>query len=143
LRQIVGDPRRNSILFYNEICAETVEPRLPGESSNHREERALRKLGSWYHQHTGKRIILLSEQITGSNEPGVDVYSVEQYLKEFWPNHSTLQNLREVLKDAEIEEDLETIRLFSGGDHKKGRAVAGYMEVGPNELRLDVMTLHF
>lgn len=129
LRQIVGDPRKNSVLFYNEICAETVEPRLPGESSARREERALRKIGSWYHQHTGKRIIILSEQFSGSNSPGVDVYSVEQYLNKFWPHHTTLQNLREVLKDAEIEEDLDTIRLFSTADHKKGRPVAGYTEV--------------
>ncbi|CAO3696837.1 unnamed protein product [Umbelopsis ramanniana] len=128
LRQVVGDPRRNSIVFYNEICSDTHVSRLPGESTLHREERALRRLAEWYHQHTGKRIIILSELFTGSSAQGVNVYSVEQYLKEMWPEHTTLQNLREVLKEAEIEEDLDTIRLFSSSDSKKGRPVAGYTE---------------
>jgi DIS3-like exonuclease 1 len=116
-------------VFYNEICSDTLVPRLPGESSLHREERALRKLAEWYYQHTGKRIIILSELFTGSLSQGVDVYSVEQYLKEMWPHHTTLQNLREVLKEAEIEEDLDTIRVFSSAEKKTGRPVAGYTEV--------------
>jgi DIS3-like exonuclease 1 len=141
LRQVVGDPRRNSIVFYNEICSDTHVSRLPGESSLHREERALRKLAEWYRQHTGKRIVILSELFTSSSSQGVDVYSVEQYLKEMWPEHTTLQNLREVLKEAEIEEDLDTIRLFSSADSKKGRPVAGYTEVCKTGAQNDQLSI--
>ncbi|KAJ2960917.1 hypothetical protein NQZ79_g3792 [Umbelopsis isabellina] len=128
LRKIASDPRRSSIVFYNEIFAETLVSRLPGETSVQREERALLNLGEWYHQHTGKRIIVLSEQYSPGTASGVDVYNVEQYLDEFWPHHTTLQNLREVLKEAELEEDLETIKLYCSKDRNKSRPVAGYTE---------------
>ncbi|CAM0139513.1 unnamed protein product [Umbelopsis sp. WA50703] len=133
LRQLAGDPRRNSIVFYNEIFAETSVSRLPGETSVQREERALLKLGVWYHQHTGKRIILLSEQYSPSTSSGVDIYNVEQYISEFWPHHATLENLREVLKEVELEEDLDAIKLFSSADRNKSRPVAGYTEYKSSE----------
>jgi hypothetical protein len=107
--------------------------RLPGETSVQREERALLKLGVWYHQHTGKRIILLSEQYSPSTSSGVDIYNVEQYISEFWPHHATLENLREVLKEVELEEDLDAIKLFSSADRNKSRPVAGYTEYKSSE----------
>lgn len=131
-------------MFYNEIFAETVVSRLPGETSLQREERALINLGKWYHRHTGKRIIVLSEQYSPDAASGVDVYNIERYLNEFWPHHTTLQNLREVLKEAELEEDLETIKLFTSTDGKKSRPVAGYTEYkSPEELEAGIKSQRY
>lgn len=128
LRQIIQDTRRHSVLFYNEVFAETRVVRLPGETMAERDWRALCGMARWYQEHLGKPILLLSEAFKDSGDSQVEVLSMKAYLDRYWPSHSLLQNLVHVLAEAVLEEDLERIRIASRG-RKSEPAVSGYTEV--------------
>ena len=54
---IYGDvARRNWFVFVNEHHAETYVERLPGESANDRNDRAIRRAASWYAGQGGNSI---------------------------------------------------------------------------------------
>ncbi|RUS18764.1 hypothetical protein BC937DRAFT_88378 [Endogone sp. FLAS-F59071] len=149
LRQVIGDPRRRSVFFYNEIFSETHVARLPGEGPKHRDWRALCRMAEWYWNHLNGsiKIIVLSEQFTQSDlltEPtdNVLVCSVKQYLDQFWPGHTVLHDLMASLEDAVMEEDLERIRVIGKiGElaRKNGTAELGYKEYSTiDELKAGV-----
>ncbi|KAI8373200.1 uncharacterized protein BYT42DRAFT_61558 [Radiomyces spectabilis] len=161
LRQIVDDSRRHSVVFYNEVFTETQVPRLPGEKAAARDWRALCKMAAWYNKHLGsKRIILLSEAQTAPDlgpdlasdfdQQQISIYTMQQYIDEYWSDHALLQNLVHVLADVVLEDDLERIRIRVGGNKSTETAVSGYteyksadeLEVGIKSSRYISGTLH-
>ncbi|KAI9270522.1 hypothetical protein BDA99DRAFT_502004 [Phascolomyces articulosus] len=140
LRQIISDTRRNSVVFYNEVFADTRVPRLAGETTSERDWRALCRMADWYGQHLGKPIVLLSEVHTTPTQrmdqqqenSTVSVRTMKQYIDQYWGDHALLQNLAQVLAEAVLEDDLERIRVSSGGK-KLEPAVSGYTEYKPME----------
>lgn len=129
LRQITNDPRRKSIMFYNEICEATKVLREPNESASLRDARALCKMAEWYDLHLNheKHIIILSE--LPHNNP--HVMTTKQYLDIYFPDNQLLQNLVQVLADVVIEdEDDNKIKIASKrhGGASGDVAVSGYAE---------------
>jgi DIS3-like exonuclease 1 len=136
LRQIIHDPRRKSVVFYNELFEDTKVLRMPQETAIHRDWRALCRMAEYYQQHLDKKVILLSEmQHTSSS---VEVLSTQQYLDRYFPDHPLLQNLVHVLKDVVHEDEhMEKIRFSSNKmGMTTGEAVAGYKEVGFKKNRI-------
>ncbi|KAI9482525.1 hypothetical protein BDB00DRAFT_857485 [Zychaea mexicana] len=150
LRQIINDTRRNSVVFYNEVFADTRVPRLAGETAAERDWRALCKMADWYSTHLGKPIVLLSEVFTKTTsrvqkqqhhdddeqENGLlCVRTMKQYIDQYWGDHALFQNLAQVLAEAVLEDDLERIRVSSAavGGKKSEPAVSGYTEYKPME----------
>ncbi|CDH51568.1 dis3-like exonuclease 1 [Lichtheimia corymbifera JMRC:FSU:9682] len=135
LRQIINDTRHNSVVFYNEIFADTRIARLPGETVTKRDWRALCSMANWYSRHLGKPIVLLSEVFhqsdydASSSSPHnlVSVRTMKQYIDQYWPDHSLLQSLVHVLAEAVLEDDLERIKM-SSNKNKSEPAVSGYTE---------------
>ncbi|KAL1922444.1 uncharacterized protein VTP21DRAFT_9983 [Calcarisporiella thermophila] len=129
LRQLVSEPQKHTVLFSNENFAHTHIERFPGEEIKNRDWRAICKVASWYRLHLRNQIpiIILSEQFQQADltlvgeTPGIHVYSLPDYLSEFWPQHSTLHNLMDSLKDAIFEEDLGVIKI-GGKANEKGAA---------------------
>ncbi|KAG2219093.1 hypothetical protein INT45_005824 [Circinella minor] len=141
LRQIINDTRRNSVVFYNEVFADTRVPRLAGETASERDWRALCRMANWYSHHLGKPIVLLSEVNStlnnnnnddDDNQGLVTVRTMKQYIDQYWGQHTLLQNLAQVLAEAVLEDDLERIRVTSSGK-KSEPAVSGYTEYKPME----------
>ena len=135
LRQIINDTRHNSVVFYNEIFADTRIARLPGETVAKRDWRALCSMANWYNRHLGKPIVLLSEVFhqtdldpSSSHDNLVSVRTMKQYIDQYWPDHSLLQSLVQVLAEAVLEDDLERIKM-SSNKNKSEPAVSGYTEV--------------
>lgn len=119
------------------MFADTRVPRLAGETASERDWRALCRMADWYSHHLGKPIVLLSEvnstlNVNDSDNDGnkglVTVRTMKQYIDQYWGQHTLLQNLAQVLAEAVLEDDLERIRVTSGGK-KSEPAVSGYTEV--------------
>ncbi|OAD80484.1 hypothetical protein PHYBLDRAFT_138042 [Phycomyces blakesleeanus NRRL 1555(-)] len=147
LRHIINDSRRKSVIFYNEVFADTQTPRLPGEPAGERDWRALRKLADWYYHHLGqkKRIILLSEIHPQQESNDVCVYSMQAYLNAYWPTVSLLQNLVHALANVELEDDMERIRMTSSKKRgNTGTAVQGFTEYkSTEELEVGIKSSRF
>ena len=71
LRDIIADKKRNFYVFINEHRKETYIERQPGESSNDRNDRAIRVACKWYKEH-------LQE---GAATAGIDVVMVSDDIK--------------------------------------------------------------
>ncbi|KAF9115824.1 DIS3 mitotic control [Mortierella sp. AM989] len=149
LRQVAKDPRRRSVVFSNEHCEGTSVQREPEESIEHRNWRALVQTASWYRQHLSGAVpvILLSEQFsqedlkvsTVHDFTGISVMSPKEYLDKFWPSSSLLHELLSSLKEAILEDDLET-----QGISKKSAVTSGFQEYKPmSELEAGVKSERF
>ncbi|KAF8938186.1 DIS3 mitotic control [Dissophora ornata] len=151
LRQVAKDPRRRSVVFSNEHCAETCVLREPEETIEHRDWRALVQTAGWYRRHLSGTvpIILLSEQFkqgdvsTDQDMTGITVLSLKDYLTKYWPATSVLHQLLTSLKEAILEEDLENQNNGSVLS-KKGSGATGYQEYKPmSELEAGVKSERF
>ncbi|KAF9906263.1 DIS3 mitotic control [Linnemannia zychae] len=153
LRHVAKDPRRRSIVFSNEHCKETNVLREPEESIEHRDWRALVQTAAWYRRHLdgGADIILLSEEASFKQDDvlriddvtGITVLSLKEYLTKFWPKTAVLHELLTSLKEAILEEDLESKNQGSIIT-KKGSSGTGYQEYKPlSELEAGVKSERF
>ncbi|KAI8975242.1 hypothetical protein BDF20DRAFT_877587 [Mycotypha africana] len=149
LRQIVNDPRKKSILFYNEVFEKTKVLRKPDETSVQRDWRAFCRLAQWYNKHlhhANKKIILLSElpqhhQEVATTLTDVIVMTTKQYVDFYHKDNQLLQNLVQVLADVSLEDNDEGRIRMHGSAHSsatsaKGNnatAVSGYSEYKPLE----------
>jgi DIS3-like exonuclease 1 len=118
-------------MFYNEICEETKVLRLPDETSQDREWRALCQLTQWYNKHLQyeKQIILLSENRTAEDSEVV-VMTMKQYLDAYWKDNALLQNLVQVLADVVLEDNLEDGKIkISSKLNASSNSTTGYTEV--------------
>ncbi|KAL7049702.1 hypothetical protein ACKWTF_003826 [Chironomus riparius] len=94
LRDILSNPARSFYTFVNEHHRDTYIEREPKESSNDRNDRAIRKAAIWYQNHLNKslketnkskvKIILLTDDADNrrkANDEGIEAYTVENYVK--------------------------------------------------------------
>ncbi|CAO3630679.1 unnamed protein product [Cunninghamella blakesleeana] len=137
LRQIVNDRRRHSVLFYNENFEQTSVLRRPGESIHQFHWRNLYTMADWYHvhcdlpKHQQKKFILLSESFTQSDLPdhlltNIQVLSIHQYLDLYYPDHSLLHSLAQVLSEVTLEDDMDRIKM--GSKSNTSSTINGYTE---------------
>lgn len=113
LRDIVMNPSRRFYIFVNEHHKETFVKRLPGESANDRNDRAIREATSWYEKHLNLqniRTILVTDDVINQKkalEAGLLPISAAEYVAslEQFPNlHDKLS--RKNLKFSAKEPDL-------------------------------------
>ncbi|KAF9438282.1 DIS3 mitotic control [Entomortierella beljakovae] len=153
LRQVAKDPRRNCIVFCNEHCEGTSVLREPEESIEQRNWRALVQTAVWYRQHLlgAKPIILLSEQFKGGDihipsiqgATGISVMSPKEFLDQYWSSSTILHELLSSLKEAILEEDIET-QSQGSTNLKKMLGTTGYKEYKPmSELEAGVKSERF
>ena len=91
LRDIIADRKRNFYVFINEHRKETYIERLPGESPNDRNDRAIRVACKWYKEHLqeasdtkGLDVVMVTDDVKNrqlGNEEGVKSFSLEDYVK--------------------------------------------------------------
>ena len=91
LRDIIADKKRNFYVFINEHRKETYIERQPGESSNDRNDRAIRVACKWYREHlqegaatAGIDVVMVSDDIKNKelgNKEGVKSFSLEAYVR--------------------------------------------------------------
>ncbi|KAJ1656745.1 hypothetical protein IWQ61_003734 [Dispira simplex] len=114
LRDIVSDPRRYSVFFYNEIFAATHTLRRMGESLADRDWRAHFTCSQWYRRHLEGQVqvIVLADQeemgryrsLIETDKTGVVVMGMEAFLQENFPSNESLLDLFRSLHDAKVEE---------------------------------------
>lgn len=99
-RDIVMNPSRRFYTFVNEHHKDTFVKRLPGESANDRNDRAIREATSWYEKHLGGqgskgddaiRVILVTDDLNNRKkalDAGLISVSVDEYVNslEQFPN---------------------------------------------------------
>lgn len=94
LRDILMNPARKFYTFVNEHHRDTYIEREPKESSNDRNDRAIRKVAIWYQSHLNKsqkehnrqkiKIVLLTDDAGNrkkAHEDGIIAFSVGEYVK--------------------------------------------------------------
>ncbi|KAJ2501426.1 hypothetical protein GGH96_001949 [Coemansia sp. RSA 1972] len=88
VRKIAADPARSSVVFANEVFAQT---RVCGKSADvDRDTRAVVRAAEWYRQHLeaqnkAQRVVILTQREVYSAEHGVEVWRLEDYLAEQHP----------------------------------------------------------
>lgn len=94
-RDIVMNPRRRFYTFVNEHHKDTFVKRMPGETANDRNDRAIRVATSWYEKHLNGevRVILVTDDVNNRQkavDAGLISVSVDEYVRslEDFPNLS-------------------------------------------------------
>ncbi|KAJ2121337.1 hypothetical protein IW147_004365 [Coemansia sp. RSA 720] len=88
VRKIAADPARSSVVFANEVFAQT---RVCGKSADvDRDTRAVVRAAEWYRQHLEAQnkaqcVVILTQRVIYSAEHGVEVWRLEDYLAEQHP----------------------------------------------------------
>ncbi|KAI9280073.1 hypothetical protein BY458DRAFT_501294 [Sporodiniella umbellata] len=134
IRQIISDPRRKSVMFYNEIFQQTKVHRRPNESAVDRDWRSLVAMAQWYRAHFDlkKEIVILTEQTRAPIE-GIWVVSTQHYLNTFYAQHTELYDLSSRLAEAILEEaaqEEQAIGKIKFGNKKSNSetAISGFVE---------------
>ncbi|XP_040572324.1 DIS3-like exonuclease 1 [Lepeophtheirus salmonis] len=141
--KIIRDPKKASIYFPNEFSTNTFEPRMEGQESYCLYQAQLSfKAASWYYEHLGgqKPIVILTENIKvkalfENKRYEIFFLSLEEYLKDFWPNldsafdtYKSLKALDESsTKGSEFEDYIKTEMIEAG--IKSGRLLEGILRV--------------
>ncbi|XP_047436352.1 DIS3-like exonuclease 1 isoform X2 [Mugil cephalus] len=147
IRELVKDPRHSCVLFANEFQEYSYCPREKGESQEKWQTRCVYSAAVWYYNHLAgmMNIVMITEDQEAVAEysslhSGVYVISVQDYLKNFWPEveevhelyASISRSLREKegegsKKKKEFSEHLPTEILEAG--IKSGRYLQGTLKV--------------
>ncbi|GAB0096732.1 RRP44 [Sergentomyia squamirostris] len=104
-RELLSNPSRRIYTFVNEHHKDTFVERLPGESSNDRNDRAIRRTIEWYNKHLqlsqedkkeNKRLkaILLTndaDNMRKARDMGITAFTIEEYVKSL-KDHPQLQD---------------------------------------------------
>nr|XP_046257452.1 exosome complex exonuclease RRP44 [Scatophagus argus] len=104
LKDIIHEKEKHFYTFTNEHHRETFIEREPGESTNDRNDRAVRVATKWYSQHLktsksdpdGLTVVLLTNDHAGkqkAEESGLLVYKCEEYIKSLIANPELLDRL--------------------------------------------------
>ncbi|KAJ1995252.1 hypothetical protein GGI25_002266 [Coemansia spiralis] len=114
VRRITADPRRTSVVFANEVFADTIllEPRQPCESAVERDMRAVLQAANWYADHLAHepvRIRVLTSDARSIYASGlnsnVEAWQLADYLAEFHPQLlEHFHTVREATGDMDITE---------------------------------------
>ncbi|KAG8182151.1 hypothetical protein JTE90_014561 [Oedothorax gibbosus] len=110
LREVISNADRHFYAFTNEHHRETYIERNPGESSNDRNDRAIRVAVKWYQDHlklsdpTGDiKVVLLTNDKENSNkaeEEGLNVFTFADYVKGMKQFPSLVDKLAQVNMNA-------------------------------------------
>tara|TARA_B100000524_G_scaffold260752_1_gene141899 strand:- start:281 stop:3166 length:2886 start_codon:yes stop_codon:yes gene_type:complete len=119
LRTLIDDATRKFHVFNNEFHREVYTQRMPGESPNDRNDRAIRDAASWYQrQLDGLASVLLitndAENLQKASAAGLKANTIEQYVATL-PQAEELQDV--LARSAEAE-------LAAMGGGKDGAAAA-------------------
>ncbi|KAI5707300.1 hypothetical protein M8J75_016503 [Diaphorina citri] len=106
LKDLISNPSRKFYVFVNEHHYETYVEQEPGESVNDRNDRALRRVATWYEEHleSAVRVILLSEDVRNrdlATQSGLLTSSIEGYISTLSNGEPLLDKLSK--KEAVVE----------------------------------------
>ncbi|NXS56277.1 RRP44 exonuclease, partial [Brachypteracias leptosomus] len=103
VRDVIQNPEKHFYSFTNEHHRETYIEQKQGESSNDRNDRAIRVAVKWYNEHLKKieneekiQVILLTNDRTNKEkalEEGITAYTCEEYIKSLIANPDLLDRL--------------------------------------------------
>eukprot|EP01134_Creolimax_fragrantissima_P000116 CFRG0116T1 len=106
LRTLIADVDKHTYVFTNEHHRSTFVERLPKESSNDRNDRAIRVSTSWYNTHlpqsTGVKVVMLTNDRDNkrlAELENIPVCTIEQYVNGL-PNANELVDLLALASDA-------------------------------------------
>jgi len=122
IRTLVGDPRKQSVVFSNENFRATFVTRRKDESADQRDFRANFEAAAYYRRHLNGAtpVVLVSDlpdQPPVTMVDGVFVLGMEKYMELFWPQHPTLTDLFSYVKEAIAREEVERkVRSELGGN---------------------------
>ncbi|KAE8297743.1 DIS3-like exonuclease 1 [Larimichthys crocea] len=145
LRNLLKDPRHDCVLFANEFQEYSYCPREKGESQEQWQTRCVYSAAVWYHNHLAGMmdIVMITEDRDaiaqyGSLNAGVYVISVQDFLRDFWPQvqaaHELYSSISQALQEKESEasqkeysEHLPAEVLEAG--IKSGRYIKGTLNI--------------
>ncbi|KAK2159602.1 hypothetical protein LSH36_150g04005 [Paralvinella palmiformis] len=89
IKDCIDDPGKHFYVFVNEFHKDTYVERLPGESSNDRNDRAIRISVMWYGKHLALsddslRVVLLTDDVANreqAKQNGIHAFSMKDYVK--------------------------------------------------------------
>uniref|UniRef100_A0A1B0CGZ3 Protein DIS3 homolog n=2 Tax=Lutzomyia longipalpis TaxID=7200 RepID=A0A1B0CGZ3_LUTLO len=127
-RELIANTKRRIYTFVNEHHRETFVERQAGESSNDRNDRAIRTTIEWYNTHLGlsqkgkkdeKRlqVILLTndvENMRKSREMGIAAFTIEEYVKSLKEHPELQDKLAKKFSDEGNKPDLFPLHLSPG-----------------------------
>uniref|UniRef100_A0A803VZ33 Exosome complex exonuclease RRP44 n=1 Tax=Ficedula albicollis TaxID=59894 RepID=A0A803VZ33_FICAL len=103
IRDVIQNPEKHFYSFTNEHHRETYIEQNRGESSNDRNDRAIRVAVKWYNEHLKKiedeekiQVILLTNDRTNKEkalEEGITAYTCEEYIKSLTANPELVDRL--------------------------------------------------
>ncbi|KAJ2168726.1 hypothetical protein IW139_000438 [Coemansia sp. RSA 353] len=123
VRKIAADPARSSVVFANEVFAQT---RVHGKSADvDRDTRAVVRAAEWYRQHLeaqnkAQRVVILTQREVYSAEHGVEVWRLEDYLAE---QHPKLVEHFRAIEQATQDGDMD-VTAMSAGEFAQARLQA-------------------
>ncbi|XP_014226404.1 exosome complex exonuclease RRP44 [Trichogramma pretiosum] len=88
LEELIGDPSRKFYYFMNEHHKDTYVTRVPGETVNDRNDKAIRAVAQWYNRHFKSqdiniKTVLLTDDVGNkqkAKDEGIPVYSMKDYV---------------------------------------------------------------
>ncbi|KAM7015861.1 DIS3-like exonuclease 1 [Tautogolabrus adspersus] len=151
LRNLLKDPRHDCVLFANEFQEYSYCEREKGESQERWQTRCVYAAAVWYHNHLAGMmdVVMITEdqkaiaQYSSLNS-GVYVISVQDFLRNFWPDlqaaHDLYSSVSQALQEKESEssqkefsEHLPAEVLEAG--IKSGRYIKGTLNVSKHRAQ--------
>ncbi|XP_008308916.1 DIS3-like exonuclease 1 [Cynoglossus semilaevis] len=157
LRNLLKDPRHDCVLFSNEFQEYSYCPREKGESQEEWQTRCVYSAAVWYHNHLAGLmdiVMITQDQDTvteySSLNSGVYVVSVQDYLKNFWPDlqgaHELYASISLALQVKESEGKEEEYRdhlpaeVLDAGI-KSGRYIQGTLNVSKHRAQTEAFVM--
>ncbi|XP_072235996.1 DIS3-like exonuclease 1 [Leuresthes tenuis] len=158
LRSLVKDPRHDCVLFANEFQEYSYCPREKGESPEKWQTRCVYSAAVWYYNHLAglMNVVMITEDEDAvarfsSLNSGVYVITVQDYLKNFWPElqaaHELYSSISQALQEKEGE---DTQREFA--EHlpaevleagiKSGRYIQGTLNVSKHRAQNEAFIMN-
>ncbi|KAK7114496.1 exosome complex exonuclease RRP44-like [Littorina saxatilis] len=107
MKDMLGNPDKHFYTFCNEFNKDTYVEREPGESSNDRNDRAIRQATNWYRQHIRNVDIVLltndAENKTKATNAGLQAFTVYDYIKSLKDAGSLVDRLANPLTKVSIQ----------------------------------------
>jgi exosome complex exonuclease DIS3/RRP44 len=126
VREITSNPDRQWFVFSNEHHRETYTTPCQGETSNDRNDRAIRKASGWYTLHTPQKVTLITNDVDNKKKAlaeGIDAVSLSSYIG---TSHADLQDLISATGD----EDLDAKNSFSYNEHLSATQISAGLKSG-------------
>ncbi|XP_060606193.1 exosome complex exonuclease RRP44-like [Ruditapes philippinarum] len=160
LKDILANQGKHFYSFANEFNKETYVERERGETANDRNDRAIRKAGTWYRDHlsgqnSAVQIVLITNDADNrakAKQKGLIAFTVQEYIKGLKDNGSLLDKLAHVGTGLVYERDkvqfpehlpmVEIQRGIKSGKYLQGNFVASrenYLEANISLQTADEM----